>query len=263
MKFRDVPQSGSKGPIVASRNRSGPYHRERVSPNQPATDAQCAAWGNMSDVSRVWNLLEEARRIAWGKLADERHSRSNLGLSGRLSGVQLFKKLNRVLATCRRPPLLDPPPLPEFGPNPVKGFEIRKAGRAIALILKVSQKLRCEARPPLEDIIVQGWAPLNAGTEKNGLYAFVGLLPPPDDQESDITDMYMEKLLEWRKLKDKRYHVPLEGSKIFIRVLQQVNGWENELSAFRASALVPVNEDFRARELAALLKGWPAARRHQ
>ena len=56
---------------------------------------------------------------------------------------------------------------------------------------------------------------------------------------SDITRLYLKKLKEWRKLKDKAYHIPLEGSRIFIRVWQQVNGWENELGMFRGNALAP------------------------
>jgi hypothetical protein len=263
MKFRDVPQSGSRGNIVASRNRAGAYQRERVSPDQPATAAQCATWDSMADVSLLWNLLEEEQWAAWGRLAEGIHSRPNLGLSGRLSGCQLFKKINRLLATCHRQPLLDPPPMPQFGPNPVQGFEIRKARGRIALILKVSRKPPWQARPPLEDIMVQSWAPYHAGTRKNNLYALLGRLPPPVGEESDITDIYLMKLKEWRKLKHKRYQVPLEGSKLYIRVWQQVNGWVNELGVFQASALVPVNRDLRARELAALLGRWPTAPRHQ
>jgi hypothetical protein len=261
MKFRDVPQSGSRGNTVASRNRSGPYHRARVSPDQPATAAQCATWVNMADLSRLWNLLEEEQRLAWERLSEEVHSRSNLGLSGPLTGCLLFKKINLVLVTCQRQPLLDPPPLPQFSPNPVNGFEIRKARGRIALILKVSPKLPWSARPPLEDIMVQSWAPYHAGTRKNDLYAFLGLPPPPVGEEIDFTDIYLKKLKEWRKIDYKRYDVPLEGSKIFVRVLQQVNGWQNELGRFQASALVPVNRDLRARELAALLGKWPAAPR--
>jgi len=261
MKFRDVPQSGSRGNTVVSRNRSGQYHRERVSPDQPATAAHCATWHNMTDVSRLWNLMEDEQRLAWERFAEGTHSRPNLGVSGPLSGCQLFKKINRVLATCHRRPLLDPPPLPQFAPNPVQGFEIRKARGRIALILKVSRKLPWQARPPLEDIMVQSWAPCNAGVRKNDLYAFLGFLPPPVGEESDITELYLRKLKEWRRLKDKRYHLPLEGSKIFIRVWQQINGWVNELGRFQASALIPLNRDLRARELAALVGRWPAAHR--
>jgi hypothetical protein len=48
-------------------------------------------------------------------------------------------------------------------------------------------------------------------------------------EESDITELLLKQLKEWRKLKHKRYHVPLEGAKVFIRAWQQVNGRENQL----------------------------------
>ena len=37
--------------------------------------------------------------------------------------------------------------------------------------------------------------------------------------------------------------LPLEGSRVFIRVCQEVNGWQNEAGMFRTSALVPDNRD--------------------
>ena len=166
-----------------------------------------------------------------------------------------------MLVNCQRQPLLDPPPLPQFSPNPVIGFEIRKIRCRVALILKVSPKLPWPARPPLEDIMVQSWAPCHPGTQKNDLYSFLGFLPGPVGEKSDFADIYLKKLKEWRKMDHPRYHVPLEGSKVFVRVVQQVNGWQNELGRFQASALVPVNQHLRAQELAALLGRWPAAHR--
>jgi hypothetical protein len=151
-----------------------------------------------------------------------------------------------VLATCGREPLFDPPPLPKFGPNPVEGFRIIKGRRGPVFKLKVSQAIRWEARPAQEDIMVYGWTPLNAGVDKNDLYVFLGLLRPPVRGESNFTEQYMKKLEEWRKLAPKRYHVPLAGAKVFIRVWQQVNGWENELGMFCASAFVPVEGRARA-----------------
>ena len=100
--------------------------------------------------------------------------------------------------------------------------------------------------------MVYGWAPLNAGADKNDLYAFLGVRPAPEGEEIDFTELYMKKLKEWRKLKPKRYHVPLEGAKVFIRVWQQVNGWENQLGMFQGSAFVP-----------AAGSGWGAKNRHQ
>jgi hypothetical protein len=53
--------------------------------------------------------------------------------------------------------------------------------------------------------------------------------------------MYLKKPKEWRKLKDKkgRYQVPLEGAKVFIRALQQVNEVEDKAFGFEGSAFVP------------------------
>jgi hypothetical protein len=242
MRFQDVPQKGKRGKVIASRNRFGPYHKEFVSPNQPGTRAQLAVWGSMTEFSRVWNELSDERREAWHRRASEVESRKSLGQSGALDGILLFKKSNTVLRTCGREPLLDPPPLPAFGPNPVVGFTIREARGGIALKVKLSPDVRWEDRPPLEDLMVFAWAPCNAGVRTNGLYAFLGLLSVPTKGESNIAELFLKKLKEWRKLKHKRYHIPLEGSRIFIRVWQQVNGWENELGMFRGSALTPARK---------------------
>ena len=263
MKILDVPQRGSRGNIVASRNRAGAFHRERVSPNYPCTAAQCRVWGNMTTLSRLWNEMSDERRAAWRRLAVEIDTRPSLGKSGPLDGTQLFKKVNSVLWACGRELLFDPPPLPQFGPNPVEGFVVRKARGRLVFKLRVSGKVRWEARSPLEDLMVYGWAPCNAGADKNDLYTFLGLLRPPANGESDITEMYLAKLEEWRKLEQKRYRVPLEGSRIFIRVWQQVNGWENQVGMFRASALVPFSPRKEPGEWAAGYRKGPVRHRHQ
>jgi hypothetical protein len=254
MKRQKKNQSGALGDTVASRNRFGEYDRGRVSPKHPRTAPQLEVWGSMEYLSWLWNHLREDQRVAWRRRALEVHSRPNMAQSGKLDGRLLFLKLNRVLATCGRELLLDPPPLPspEFGQKLVEGFTITKGKRGPVFKLKVSQKVRWDARPPLEDIMVYGWAPLNAGADKNDLYAFLGVRPAPEGEEIDFTELYMKKLKEWRKLKPKRYHVPLEGAKVFIRVWQQVNGWENQLGMFQGSAFVPPAGG-----------GWTAKTRHQ
>ena len=239
MKSIDVPQKGKRGKVVASRNHFGPYLKEFVPPNQPGTASQRGVWGNMTELSWMWNELSDERRTAWRRLALQVRSRPNLGKSSALHGALLLKKLNTVLRTCGREPLLDPPPLPKFGPNPVVGFAIRQGKDGIALKVKVSPDVRWEDRPALEDLMVYAWAPCNAGVDKNSHYAFLGLLSRPVRGEIDITKLYLKKLKEWRKLKDKSYHIPLEGARIFIRVWQQVNGFENEVGMFLANALVP------------------------
>ncbi len=242
MRIQDVPQKGKRGKIVASRNRFGQYLRQHVSPKQPGTTAQRAVWANMAELSWLWNHLSEQRRQAWCELGLEAESRRSLGQSGPLGGILLFKKLNSVLQICGREVLLDPPPPPAFGPNPVAGFAVGKHRGGLALKVKLSPDFCWEDRPPLEDLMVFAWAPCNAGVAKNSLYAFLGLLPRPTNGQSNITELYLTKLKQWRKLKHQRYHIPLAGSRIFIRVWQQVNGWENELGMFRANALTPDRE---------------------
>jgi hypothetical protein len=242
MKFRDVPQSGSRGGTTASHNRFGPFQRGRVIPVQPRTAAQHGVWENMADLSWLWNQLTEEQWAAWRLLAPHVLSRSKMGKRFPLDACQVFKKLNRVLATCGRPPLFDPPPLPQFGRNPVEGFEIRILNSRLAFMLKLSPKISWEARSPLEDLMLYGWVPCNPSVERSRNWAFLGLLPPPVRGEIDITDLYLAKLKQWRKLRDGKYHLPLPGSRIFVRVWQQINGWENELGRLITSSRVPVGK---------------------
>lgn len=232
MKTPRKHHRGARGNVVASHNRFGDYERERVSPDDRATPARRRAWGNLADLSHQWNRINEEQRVAWGRLADQVHSRPRLGQYGRLDGRLLFLKLNRVLATCGRPPLLDPPPLPQLGPNPVEEFTISETKGRIAFQLRLG-------KAPVDAIMLFASPPRPPGRAYNSDYGFLGLLPPPEGGQSDFTELYLTKLKEWRKLSDTKYHVPLPGAKIFIRAVQQVNGWANELGAFRAWAFVP------------------------
>jgi len=242
MKTLEVPQRGSRGNVVASRNRFGDYDRDRVSPDDNATPARRRVWGNMADLSDMWNRISEERRLAWRRLADQLHSRPRLGQYGRLDGRLLFLKLNRVLATCGRAPLLDPPPLPDLSPNPVTEFTITELKSRIALQLRLR-------KTPAEDIMLFASPPRSPGRAYNSDYGFLGLLPFPYDGLSNFTDQYLTKLKEWRILKEDKYHVPLPGAKIFLRAVQQVNGWENELGMFRAAAFVPATPAAAAMEM--------------
>jgi hypothetical protein len=239
MRIVDVPQRGKKGKTVASRNRFGEYVKELTPIKQPGTASQRHVWGNMHHLWQLWNEISDEQRAAWWRLAQAVESRRTLGQSGPLDGPIMFRKINTVLQTCQRPLLLDPPPPPSFGPNPVIGFAIREGKGGVAFKVKLSPDIRWQDRPSLEDLMVFAWAPCRAGVSRNSLYAFIGLLPPPTKGESDIIELYLKKLKQWRKLKHPRYHVPLEGSRIFIRVWQQMDGWENELGMFRGNASAP------------------------
>ena len=71
-------------------------------------------------------------------------------------------------------------------------------------------------------------------------FSFIGLLPAPHEGMSHFTRLYLKKLKELKKLKRYR-HVALAGSRVFIRAVQQVNGWEDRRYVFTSSAVVPAN----------------------
>jgi hypothetical protein len=241
MKTPKKNQRGALGNIVASRNRFGDYDRERVSPEQRFTPATERTWGNMADLSDLWNDITEDQREGWWRLAVHVHSRTKVGQSGKLDGRLVFLKLNRVLCTCGYPPLLDAPPLPRFTPNPVQAFSITRDRDGVVFKLKVAQT-------PVEDIMLFASPPRSPGRRYNSDYAFIGLGSPPEDGEIDFTDQYLKKLLEWRRLEDKKYHRPLDGAKVFIMAVQQVNGWEHEVAMFVRAAVVPPKPGRTGRE---------------
>ncbi|MCX6930134.1 MAG: hypothetical protein NT154_44020 [Verrucomicrobia bacterium] len=234
MRTVDGPRSGKRGKVVASRNRFGQYERALGAQQEGGTPARWRVWQNMSDFSRLWNRLTEEQRTGWRRLAEQHHSRHRLGQSGKLDGQKLFTKLNLVLATCGREPLLDAIPCGQFTPNPVAAIRISTIDDRFELKLKVHGT-------PAEDIMVFASPPCNAGRAYCSIFSFIGLLPPAVGAECDMRKQYLRKLKQWRVLTDKRFHVPLEGARVFFRAVQQVNGWENELGTFQGSALVSAN----------------------
>ena len=71
-------------------------------------------------------------------------------------------------------------------------------------------------RAPAAHILVFASAPFNQGREYCEKFLYLGLLPAPVRGESDITALYLSK-----------QDMPWPGSKIFLRIVQQVNGWRS------------------------------------
>ena len=206
MKKCDSSRSGKGGGKAARKRRSTP--------------AQRCSHRNLGESSRGWNALTEEQRIAWRRLALLFRSRTRKGRSYALDGQKLFNRINSVLRLLDREPRTDPPSLPTFGTNPEVMLQITGAGDDIALKLNVSET-------PTEEIMVFASPPYNAGRTYCGDFRFLGLLPASIECVSEITRIYL-----------KKFGVPRDNSRVFIRTWQQVNGWENRAQMQMTSALV-------------------------
>ena len=214
---RGARHSGAKHPSrslkdnmgMKKRNHSGRKQGGKPGAKQKRrTTAQRRARNDLGRFSRMWSELTEEQRTAWRRRAREMDRLVRNGQYYRLEAQPLFNKLNSVLALCGREPLTDPPPQPKFGPNPVRAFDITGTGDGIALKLSVSGS-------PAGDILVFASPPYSAGRSFCADFRFLGLLPTPVEHLSDITRLYIEK-----------YGVPPANTRVFIRVWQQVDGWE-------------------------------------
>ena len=173
---------------------------------QRRTPAQRRARQHLGRFSGMWRELTQEQRTAWRLRADETDRLVRQGRHYRLTGQQLFNKINSVLALCEHEPLTTPPPRPQFGPNPVGALTISRDADSLALKLNVSGT-------PAEDIMVFASPPQSAGRAYCGDYRFLGLLPAPVEHLSDITRLYIRK-----------YGVPPANTRIFIRTWQQDGG---------------------------------------
>jgi hypothetical protein len=106
--------------------------------------------------------------------------------------------------------LLWPPDPVVFQPSPVAGLSVGEEQGRIRLKVRV-------VGPVVGDIMVFGAKPCSAGRKKWRNGAYLGLLPAPVGEESDITELYVE-----------RYGEPKAGERVFIRTRQQRGGWEDD-----------------------------------
>jgi hypothetical protein len=153
--------------------------------------------------------------------AKEAKSNSRLGQSGTLSGFLLFTKINCTLAQFGQAQVDAPPEHPLFPDLAAQNLVITNTAGVIAL------RLTCPTDPG-ENPIVRGSAPVSQGRGSNASFRVLGMCPPPVAGSADITGLYTA-----------RYGVPPAGKKVFVRVNQFVDGWEDLPVTF--SAIVPAD----------------------
>jgi hypothetical protein len=219
MKILDIPQSGKRGLYVSQNSRYGQISRILVIPSNPRTEAQMDVRRALGSVTARWRTLTQEQRNAWTTTAKTKNSVPRLGQSGPLTGSQLFTKINCSLATLGAEQVDAPPSFPQFPDNPVGTLVITNAGGVITL------RLGCPSQPG-NNTTVRASAPCSQGIANSRDYRVLGVLPAPAQGSCDITNLYRA-----------RYGSPPVGTKVFVQVNQNINGWEDV--PVETSAIVP------------------------
>jgi hypothetical protein len=96
LEYGDI--RGSIGGKVYSRNRYGPYIRNRTKPINPNSSRQQAARNNFSDIAEHWSaLLTDAERTAWNLYGASVPVTNRLGFQIYLSGFNHFLRSNTAI----------------------------------------------------------------------------------------------------------------------------------------------------------------------
>jgi len=221
MKIESIPKRGRKGNVIYSETRHGKVAREYVPPRNPRTAQQQAHRHNVGAVLGRWGTLTDEQQAAWRVAAANQWFVNDEGRKVRLNGYNFFASLNIRRADLGLSQFDYPPAQPSFNKNPVDELTASFAGGVFALKLRVPS-------PPAQYTLVQGAAPVRTGVRCVQHFPFLGLLPPPTDGWSDITELY-----------ETRYREPKVGTAVWIRTYQHIDGWIDVPKVFRARVPAP------------------------
>ena len=221
MKIKSIPKSGREGTVIYSEGRYGKVAREYVPPSNPRSTEQQDHRYNVRAVSGRWGTLTAEQRAAWRVAAANIYFVNEAGRRVRLNCYNFFVSLNVRRADLGLPQFDLPPAEPVFSQNPVVELVATYTGGKFTLKLRVSS-------PPAQYTLVQGARPVGTGVRCVQHFPFLGLLPPPTDGWSDITELYVA-----------RYGVPKAGKAIWIRTCQHIDGWVDVPKVVRARVLAP------------------------
>jgi hypothetical protein len=209
MKILDIPQSGKRGLTVSQNGRNGQFSRALVIPANPQTDAQLRVRHFLANVASQWATLTQAQRDAWTVAGKAHQSKARLGQSGPLTGFQLYAKINCSRLIIGGTEVSTPPAAPAFPLLPVSGLAITNVGGTVSLKLTTTDA-------PGDGTMLRGAPPCSQGRSIAPGVVYLGTLDSPVNNAIDITTAYTAK-----------YGAPPVGKKVFVRVNQNVNGWED------------------------------------
>ena len=221
MKVQDVPQVGKLGTTVTYKGRYGLTRRWCTIPSNPRTLSQLTIRQHLASQANAYDQLTDAQQEAWIVTAAGIQSRSTLGQSGPLTGLQLFTKINCALLAIGAATVTVPPAQPLLELLPIDALEVTNTGGTIAI------RLHTTGTPP-DGTMLRACAPLNSGARRGDDYRLLGTLESPVANYVTITTQYTT-----------RFGVPAVGTRVFVSVNSNINGYEGVPLVF--SARVPAS----------------------
>ena len=216
LKILDVPQSGSVGARTSSRNRSGQYVRQRAMPTQPRTVSQMAARSRLTTQSAAWRGLTDAQRAAWNGFAQSFTIVNSLGSTINLTGHQAFCKINSVNLLNGDAQVLVPPSLPAFTACSATSAD-GTAG---------TQLLELNGTTPSGSVkhMVYCSPQLSPGVSYNANFRWILTGTTYTASKLSLTAAYTAK-----------FGALIAGKKVFVKVVQSLNGFQDNGSVFAAT----------------------------
>src|SRR5674476_916237 len=103
-KVSKNPASGKQGNTVSYDTPYGQAEREKAIVANPRTNAQVRVRSTLSKYAARWRILSDQQRATWITFAHGVQSEPRLGQSGRLTGCQLYIKINCTLSLTGESP---------------------------------------------------------------------------------------------------------------------------------------------------------------
>jgi hypothetical protein len=103
--------SGSAKGVTAAKMKSRKYIRNRGYGGSVRTSDQAKVKAVFKRLTTMWRGLTNAQILAWNKLALSQEAKSVLGTKGKISGANLFTRLNYWIVACGGSPVTTPPTL--------------------------------------------------------------------------------------------------------------------------------------------------------
>ena len=179
--------SGSAKGVTAAKTRGRKYIRNRGYGGSVRTSAQASVKSVFKQLTQAWRNLTNAQILAWNALALTQMGKSVLGTGAKISGANLFTRLNYWVVACGGAIMTEPPVL--------KGVEAPTSATIALTSEKFTFTLDGEPAVPadLKLIILASPAQSNGITRAYSKAVQIGGTYEPASEEYDIKADYDAK----------------------------------------------------------------------